>query len=72
MIRKNKRNEEELVILDHGLYIELDDEFRYNYALLWKGILEQNEENMKAAAISLGAEKDYKLFSSMITAKPFD
>ena len=30
----------ELVLLDHGIYAELSDETRINYALLWRGILD--------------------------------
>ena len=33
-------DEVELVILDHGVYAELSDEARINYALLWRGILD--------------------------------
>jgi len=37
----------ELVLLDHGLYCELTDESRVNYAVLWRGILNQDEELIK-------------------------
>lgn len=65
-------NREEIVLLDHGLYTHLDDRLRYHYSLLWKSIMEQDEKNLEIAASGLGAEKDYKLFSTMITAKPYE
>lgn len=34
-----KPDEIELVLLDHGIYCELSDESRINYALLWRGVL---------------------------------
>ena len=32
----SRKREPVLVLLDHGLYKELDDEFRLNYCRLWK------------------------------------
>ena len=33
-----------LVLLDHGLYRDLDDNFRINYCSLWRGLITQNKE----------------------------
>ena len=38
-VRKNDHGELELVLLDHGIYAELDDNVRINYAGLWRGML---------------------------------
>ena len=46
----------ELVLLDHGLYCELTDESRINYAVLWRGILNQDEALIKEASKALGAD----------------
>ena len=35
-----KPHEVELVLLDHGVYAELSNESRINYAILWRGILD--------------------------------
>lgn len=70
MVRRH-RGRQQIVLLDHGLYTQLDDDLRYNYSLLWKSILEQDEANMEKAAIALGGQKDFRLFSSMVTSKPF-
>jgi len=40
-IRKEKENGKEvtkIVLLDHGLYRDYDDHFRYNYCNLWRGL----------------------------------
>lgn len=52
MIRRHK-GVEQVVLLDHGLYTSLEESFRYNYSLVWKAILEQDEITMKKAAIAL-------------------
>ena len=33
------KGEVELVLLDHGLYLELSDDFRVRYCRLWKAIV---------------------------------
>lgn len=70
MLRMHK-NRQQVVLLDHGLYTKLEEKTRMSYARLWKGILEQNVEDIKRATEALGAEQHYKLFSSMVTSKRF-
>ena len=42
-VRRNAQGEVELVLLDHGIYADLSDELRINYASLWRGMLMQDE-----------------------------
>lgn len=58
----------QIILLDHGLYKKMSEELRYNYSLLWKGILKQNEEDIKTASILLGV-KNYFMFAAMVTSK---
>ena len=64
-------NKLELVILDHGLYHEIDDEFRVNYCHLWKSIINRDENGMKAVARKLGVNA-YELFAVMLTSRSWD
>ncbi|KCV69182.1 Atypical/ABC1/ABC1-B protein kinase [Fonticula alba] len=63
----------DLVLLDHGLYRELSENFQLDYSRLWLGILDQDELAVKRASARLGAGPQlYRLFASIITARPWD
>jgi len=60
-----------LVLLDHGLYRDLDDDFRFNYINLWRGIILQDKEKLKKGCNNLGIEK-VELFMSILTSRTYD
>ncbi|KAL6069470.1 putative aarF domain-containing protein kinase 1 [Balamuthia mandrillaris] len=65
--------EPELVVLDHGLYRELNDEFRLNYCHLWLSLIEMDEAKIKHySQVLCGPKADYQLFSAMLTARAWD
>ena len=74
LVRPNPKNtsKPQIVLLDHGLYRELEPEFRRNYARLWKGIITSNIDDMKEYSIKLGAGELYPLLAAMLTMKPWD
>lgn len=39
----------EIVLLDHGLYFDLDPELRINYSKLWLSLIERASPEMRAA-----------------------
>ena len=53
----------EIVLLDHGLYQTINDEFRYNYALLWKSLINGDLDNIRRAARYLNVEDMFPLLS---------
>lgn len=59
-----------LVLLDFGLFIELDDKFMRDYANLWRGVLTQNSKAIEKACVELGVINS-KVFISMITGKSY-
>ncbi|KAL7576744.1 hypothetical protein ACA910_005660 [Epithemia clementina (nom. ined.)] len=67
-----KKKRPQLVLLDHGLYRELDDDFRSKYAFLWKSLMLADLEGIKDSCYQLGVDKAYPLFAAVITARPFD
>ena len=69
LVRK-KEDSPEIVLLDHGLYRELDDNFRLNYCNLWKAIVLHDKENIEKYSKLLGAGEFSGLFSVMLTFKP--
>ena len=67
-----KKGRAQLVLVDHGLYRQLDGAFRDSYARLWKGMLLADIEMIKTACASLGVDEMYPLLSAMLTSRPFD
>lgn len=61
-----------LVLLDHGLYKRLDDEFRLQYARLWTSLIFAEEGGIKDASAFFGVGDQYPLFAAMLTTKPWD
>jgi len=53
------------VFLDHGLYEDLSEDIRLNFALLWRSIMLQEEKNIEKYCKLLGAEI-YQLFVCMV------
>ena len=61
----------ELILLDHGIYAILTDETRINYALLWRGILDQDEQMIRSSSKALGADL-HDLFAAMIADRKYE
>lgn len=60
-------------LLDHGLYAQLSDKFRYHYSKLWLSIIDRNRQEMKVHAEQLGIRNElYGLFACMVTGRPWD
>lgn len=67
------RKKPQLVLLDHGLYKELDVSTRTNYAALWKVLVLADVKAIKENCIKLGAGEDlYALFAGILTMRPWD
>ncbi|KAL2940603.1 hypothetical protein RDABS01_022712 [Bienertia sinuspersici] len=63
----------QLVLLDHGLYKELDFETRISYAALWKGLVFSDAKAIKENSAKLGAGDDlYALFAGILTMRPWN
>ncbi|KAH6777804.1 ABC2-like protein 9 [Perilla frutescens var. hirtella] len=63
----------QLVLLDHGLYKDLDNSMRINYASLWKGLVFSDANAIKENSVKLGAGEDlYVLFAGILTMRPWD
>ena len=82
---ENKRGRPQLVLVDHGLYKQLDDDFRITYAKLWKGLLLANIPLIKSSCERLLTQENrgdedqeaqtkqlFPLLAAMLTSRPFD
>ncbi|XP_033640927.1 aarF domain-containing protein kinase 1-like [Asterias rubens] len=72
LVRKTPQDKHEIVLLDHGLYQDLTDEFRINYANFWQSIMAADIDGIKKYSTALGAGDMYGLFACMLTARSWD
>ncbi|KAL3145108.1 hypothetical protein ABBQ38_001717 [Trebouxia sp. C0009 RCD-2024] len=72
-LRKNEATGQlQLVLLDHGLYRQITDEFRKSYALLWQSLIFADAEGIKEHSQAMNAGDMYPLFAGMLTNRPWD
>ncbi|KAL6957420.1 hypothetical protein U1Q18_047013 [Sarracenia purpurea var. burkii] len=63
----------QMVLLDHGMYKELDLPTRTNYAALWKALIFADAHGIKENSMKLGAGEDlYALFAGILTMRPWN
>lgn len=68
LIQKNSKDVN-IILLDHGLYTQLSDQFRLKYSNLWMSLLSADVEGIKYWAKSLGVEEYYGLLACIMTAR---
>lgn len=61
----------QLVLLDHGLYRQLDDSFRLEYAALWRSLIFADVEGITRSATAMNAGGAVPLFAGMLTQRPW-
>lgn len=69
---RNRDSQAEIVLLDHGLYADLSDQFRWDYSKLWLAILDGDRVAMKEYCTRLGVADYYGLLSCMISGRTWD
>eukprot|EP00123_Amoebidium_parasiticum_P001628 comp12773_c0_seq1/m.7900 comp12773_c0_seq1/g.7900 ORF comp12773_c0_seq1/g.7900 comp12773_c0_seq1/m.7900 type:complete len:526 (-) comp12773_c0_seq1:114-1691(-) len=71
LVRKQKDGHHEVVLLDHGLYIEEPEKFRQEYCHLWKAMFLLDVDSLKQICESWGV-RDHELFASLQLFKPYN
>lgn len=71
LVRK-KNNQAEIVLLDHGLYADLTDEFRWEYSKLWLAILDGDKQAMQTHCANLGVDNLYGLLACMVSGRTWN
>ncbi|GAB5035185.1 abc1 protein at2g40090-like [Nannochloropsis oceanica] len=61
-----------LVLLDHGLYKELPDQLRVDYASLWKALVLKDMAGVKFYCQKLNAGEMYSLLAAILTSRSWD
>ncbi|UYV81764.1 ADCK1, partial [Cordylochernes scorpioides] len=66
---RREGNNLQIVLLDHGLYTTLTDQFRLNYCHLWMAILTRDIAGIKEYAHKLGVGDLYSLLAGILTQR---
>lgn len=69
-IRRLPSGKPELVLIDHGLYITMTPELRYQYCLFWKSLLTFDNAKLKEITEQWGINQP-DLFASATLMKPY-
>ncbi|KAK0556881.1 hypothetical protein OC846_000908 [Tilletia horrida] len=71
--RKPKYTPHQLILIDHGLYVSLDDKFRREYARLWRAIYEVDFGELKRIVKMWGlADDSSELLASATLLRPWN
>ncbi|XP_052276490.1 aarF domain-containing protein kinase 1-like isoform X1 [Dreissena polymorpha] len=62
----------QIVLLDHGLYQTLTDDFRINYCKLWISLIHADLKGIEKYSNNLNVGKLYPLFACMLTARSWE
>ena len=69
LVQKTASGQTQIVLLDHGLYTQLSNQFRYDYADFWSAIINRNVPAIKTSADKLGVGSLFGLFACMVTGR---
>ncbi|KAL2866994.1 ABC1 kinase family protein [Aspergillus lucknowensis] len=69
-IRRKPSGHSELVLIDHGLYIHMEPEFRHQYAKFWKALLTFDNDTLGDIVKTWGVN-NADLFASATLMKPY-
>ncbi|KAI6659751.1 aarF domain-containing protein kinase 5-like isoform X2 [Oopsacas minuta] len=67
-IRSDTKGQVQVVLLDHGLYTEVDTNTRVAFGKFWKNLILRNESGIQESCRDLGI-KEYELFTMLLTGK---
>ena len=72
LVRQDLVGKVEIVLLDHGLYLQLTDDFRVTYCRLWESLIQRDIAGIKEYCLQLNAGELYPLLACMVTARSWD
>lgn len=70
-IRRLPSGRAELVLIDHGLYVYLKDEFRHQYGVFWKALMTFDNKTIAEVTEKWGI-KSSDLFASATLLRPYE
>jgi aarF domain-containing kinase len=75
-VRKNNTRRKpnfDIILYDHGLYRDIPQELRRNYAKMWLAVIDADEAKMREYANKVAGitDKEFPLFASAITGRDY-
>ncbi|KAI9829422.1 MAG: hypothetical protein M1819_006359 [Sarea resinae] len=70
LVRRLPSGKAELVLLDHGLYIQMNPKFRHEYALFWKSLLTFDNKTLNRIVEGWGI-RNPDIFASATLMRPY-
>lgn len=70
-IRRLPNGHSELVLIDHGLYINMTTDFRLKYALFWKSLMTFDNKKLKEIVQTWGVN-NAEVFASATLMRPYE
>ena len=70
-IRRLANGHSELVLIDHGLYVHMNPEFRHQYSLFWKSLMTFDNGTLKEVVNSWGVNNP-DIFASATLMRPYE
>lgn len=70
-IRRLPNGRSELVLIDHGLYIHMNPEFRHQYSLFWKSLMTFDNATLKQVVQGWGVNNP-DIFASATLMRPYE
>ena len=72
LVHREMDGQLKIVLLDHGLYQTLTDDFRIDYCNLWLALINGDVEEIKTLSARLGAADMYGLLACMVAGRSWD
>jgi len=69
LINKGKDGHPEIVLLDHGLYETISQDFQYNYSMLWRSMIRGDEKSLRKSSAALNVESMFPLLAAMVSGR---
>lgn len=69
-IRRKPNGHSELVLIDHGLYIDMSPTFRHQYSLFWKSLMTFDNATLREVVKEWGVN-NAEIFASATLMKPY-
>lgn len=70
-IRRKPNGHSELVLIDHGLYVNMSPEFRHQYSLFWKALMTFDNNTLREVVKEWGVN-NAEIFASATLMKPYE
>ena len=71
-IRRQPSGKPELVLIDHGLYIQMDEKFRRDYALFWRSLMTFDNETIARITRDEWGINAPDIFASATLMRPYE